>query len=186
MLGAPRGPASREARICRKFAYPLVNLNKQLVALHCGGSLRSVARCHRPSSINRMLVMDVTRAIRAASHQQEADLVQAQIRADLAAGRRSLFKPAAPRPGPSTDVLEGRIAEELDLIVRQLGQVGDILSDDPILLHRHAAQLQSIDLMQQKLRHLGSIVASDDKAMAVDRVTLVNLKTRLTRTSLLP
>lgn len=78
-------------------------------------------------------------------------------------------------------MLEERIAEELELIVRQLGQVGDVLSNDPILLHRHAAQLQSIDLMQQKLRHLGSIVAAADKGMAADQVTLSNLKARLTR-----
>lgn len=119
--------------------------------------------------------------VKAPIDQQQVDLAQAKIREDLASGRRSLFKPAPSRPGRSEDVLEERIAEELELIVRQLGQVGDVLSNDPILLHRHAAQLQSIDLMQQKLRHLGSIVAAADKGMAADQVTLSNLKARLTR-----
>lgn len=114
-------------------------------------------------------------------HQQQIDAAQAQIRADLAAGRRSLFKEAPPRPARTQNELDERIAEELELIVRQLGQVGDLLSDDPILLHRHSVQLQSIDLMQQVLGHLGNIVKSGDKKMAADQVTLSELKARLTR-----
>lgn len=102
------------------------------------------------------------------SHQQDVDLAQAKIRADLASGRRSLFKPAPPQPARSQDVLEERVAEEIELIVRQLGQVGDVLSDDPILLQRHSAQLQLIDIMQQKMRHLASVIASSEKAMAVE------------------
>lgn len=119
-------------------------------------------------------------------HQQQVDLVQAEIRADLLAGRRSLFKPPPPGPRPSEDVLDERIAEELDHLIRQLAHIGDMLSDDPILLHRHAAQLQSIDLMQQVLGHLERVVASADKPMAVDRVTLSELKARLKRQALRP
>jgi len=117
-------------------------------------------------------------------HQQLVDLAQAQIRADLLAGRRSLFKPPPPGAGRSDHVLDERIAEELDLVIRQLAHIGAILSDDPILLRRHAAQLQSIDLMQQVLGHLGSVVASADKPMAVERVTLSELKARLKRKAL--
>ena len=120
-------------------------------------------------------------ANKAPAHQQRVDLVQARIRADLLAGRRSLFKAPPPAPRLSEHVLDARIAEELDLVIRQLGQIGDTLSDDPVLVHRHAAQLQSIDLMQQVLGHLGRVVASADKAMAVERVTLSELKARLQR-----
>ena len=81
-------------------------------------------------------------------------------------------------------MVDGRIAEELALISRQLGRLGDVLADDPILLRRHAAQLQSIDLMQQVLGQLESIVKSADKAMAIDQVTLVELKVRLSRKAL--
>jgi hypothetical protein len=121
---------------------------------------------------------------RVPAHQQQVDLLQAKIRADLLAGRRSLFKapPAAPRQ--SGRVLDARITEELDLVIRHLAQIGDILSDDPILVHRHAAQLQSIDLLQQVLGHLGRVVASADKAMAVERITLSELKARLKRKAL--
>lgn len=97
-----------------------------------------------------------------------------------------MFKPPPAEPARSEHMLDERIAEELDLLVRQLGQIGDILSDDPILLHRHAAQLQSIDLMQQVLGHLGRVVASADKSIAVERVTLSELKARLMRKALRP
>jgi hypothetical protein len=117
-------------------------------------------------------------------HQQAVDAAQAAIRADLEAGRRTLFKPPPPSPGRSNDLLDQRIAEELDLVVRKLEQLGDVLVGDPILLHRHAQQLQSLDLVQQVLGHLGRVVASRDRGMAVERVTLVELKSRLRRTAL--
>ena len=118
------------------------------------------------------------------AHQQAVDAAQAAIRADLEAGRRSLFKPPPPGPGKSGDLLDQRIAEELELVIRQLEQLGDVLVGDPILLRRHAQQLQSVDLMQQVLGHLGRVVAAGDRAMAVDRITLVELKARLQRTAL--
>jgi hypothetical protein len=115
-------------------------------------------------------------------HQREVDAVQAQIRAEIAAGQREFFRPAqTPLPKTSDDVLDQRIAEELELVVRHLEQLGGTLSVDPILLHRHAPQLQSIDLMQQVLGHLARLVASADKEAALDRVTLTELKGRLKR-----
>ena len=129
-----------------------------------------------------------TRALLATSnepvHQQLVDLAQADIRADLLAGRRSLFKAPPAGPRPSGDLLDERIAEELDLVIRQLGDIGDVLAEDPILLSRHTAQLQSIDLMQQVLGHLGRVVASADKATAVDGITLTALNARLKRKAL--
>src|SRR5688500_7719037 len=98
-----------------------------------------------------MMAMVDNRALPTASsvplHQQEVDRIQAEIRADLLAGRRSLFKPAQAGPRPSDDVLDERIAQELELAIRQLEQIGDLLAEDPILLQRHAMQLQSIDLL---------------------------------------
>jgi hypothetical protein len=120
----------------------------------------------------------------APAHQRAVDAAQAEIRADLHAGRRNLFKPPPPSPGRSDDLLDQRIAEELALVVRQLERLGEVLVGDPILLHRHPQQLQSIDLMQQVLGHLGRIVGARDRDLAVDRVTLVELKSRLKRTAL--
>jgi hypothetical protein len=130
--------------------------------------------------VNRALLA----TYKAPAHQQAVDAAQAAIRADLEAGRRTLFKPPPPSPGRSDDLLDQRIVEELDLVVRKLEQLGEVLVGDPILLHRHAQQLQSLDLVQQVLGHLGRVVASRDRAMAVERVTLVELKSRLKRSAL--
>jgi hypothetical protein len=130
--------------------------------------------------VNRALLATYS----APAHQQAVDAAQAEIRADLEAGRRSLFKPPPPSPGRSDFVLDQRVAEELELVVRQLERLGEVLVSDPILLHRHAQQLQSVDLMQQVLGHLGQVVAARDKTMAVDRITLVALKARLKRKAL--
>ena len=130
--------------------------------------------------VNRALLA----TYKAPVHQQVVDATQAAIRADLAAGRRSLFKPAPANPGRSASVLDERIAEELELVVRHLERLGEVLVEDPILLRRHAAQLQSLDLMQQVLGHLGRVVAARDRAMAVDAITLVELKSRLKRKAL--
>ncbi len=118
-------------------------------------------------------------------HQREIDAAQARVRAEIAAGHREFFRPAQTAlPKASEDPLDQRIAEELDYVVRQLDQLGNMLASDPILLHRHAAQLQSIDLIQQVLGHLGRIVVSADKEAAVERVTLTELKGRLKRAPL--
>lgn len=122
-------------------------------------------------------------------HQQQIDAIQAAIRSEAGEGgaaRPSLFKPPPPRPAPSTDILDHRVAEELDYIVRKLEQLGGILANDPILLRRHAYELQSIDLMKQSLRHLAQVVAAQDKALAAEQVTLTELKSRLRRKALTP
>lgn len=123
-------------------------------------------------------------------HQRQVDAIQAAIRsgagADAGSVRPGLFKPPPPRPAPSANQLDHRISEELEFIVRQLEQLGGTLSNDPILLHRHSAELQSIDLMKQSLRHLAQVVAAQDKAHAADLVTLTALKARLQRKPLRP
>ena len=119
-------------------------------------------------------------------HQRHVDAVLAAVRSEGAPARPPLFKPAPVRPEPSRDVLDHRISEELATLRRRLELLGGILAADPILLSRHAAQLQSIDLVQQVLGHLGDVIASADRARAVELITLTELKARLTRTSLAP
>jgi hypothetical protein len=118
----------------------------------------------------------------AGAHQRDVDALQARVRAEMATGHRELFRPApTPVPQASENLLDRRIAEELELVVRQLEQLGGMLAADPILLHRHATQLQSIDLIGQVLGHLGRIVGSAEREAAVERVTLTELKGRLKR-----
>ena len=106
------------------------------------------------------------------------------VRAEERAARPPLFKPPPPRPAPSQDVLDQRIAEELASVRRRLDHLGDTLAADPILLHRHSPQLQSIDLIQQILGHLADVIATEDRASAVELVSLTELKGRLKRTPL--
>jgi len=128
----------------------------------------------------------LVRSKRPSEHQQQIDAIQAAIRSDEGAARPSLFKPAPPRPAPSANLIDHRVAEEMEYIVRKLEQLGGILANDPILLHRHSYELQSIDLMKQSLRHLAQIVAAQDKALAAGQVTLTELKSRLQRKALTP
>jgi hypothetical protein len=115
------------------------------------------------------------------AHQRAVDEMQAAIRAEGRTARPPLFKPAPPRPEPSANLLDHRVAEELEAISRRLELLGATLANDPILLHRHGAQLQSIDLIKQMLCHLSQVVAADEKEKAVALITLSELKARLLR-----
>lgn len=94
-------------------------------------------------------------------HQREVDTLQAALRRERQEGKRALF-----RPPPAA-------------------ALGGVLVGDPILVARHAAALQDIDLIGQTLGHLARIVAAADKPAAAERVTLAELKCRLQRKPLL-
>ena len=137
--------------------------------MRCGG----VAMLH--------LVRSEESGSSASAHQREVDAIQAAIRAEGGGARPSIFKPAPPRPAPSQDPLDHRIAEELETIGRRLDLLGGALANDPALVHRHAAQLQSLDLIRQLLSHIAQVVATEDKEQAVALITLSELKGRLRR-----
>ena len=86
----------------------------------------------------------------------------------------------APSP-PNEDVLHIRLGEELDYVRRLLDIMGDQLSGDPILLHRHSVALQSIDRMGQILGHVGRVIRSSEPNAAVEEIGMSDLKARLTR-----
>ena len=120
-------------------------------------------------------------------HQRRIDEIQAAIRAETApAPTRNLFKPAPKRSPPSTDPLDHHLSEELECIRRHLEQLGGVLAGNPLLVQRHATQLQSIDLINQVLGHISGIIASEDRALAVEQVTLRELRSRLQRKPLPP
>lgn len=118
------------------------------------------------------------------AHQRQVDEMIAAVRAELQPARPSLFKPAPPKPEPSSRLLDHRIAEELEYLSRLLDQLGAVLSDDPILLMRHMGPMQSIDLMKQTLGQLARVIAAEDKEAVADRITLTELKGRLQRRAL--
>jgi hypothetical protein len=119
-------------------------------------------------------------------HQRRVDELQAQVRGEGEVVRPAIFKPAPPRPGPSASPLDHRISEEIECIRRHLDLLGGALVGDRVLLHRHGSQLQSIDRINQLLGHLARIIAAEQKAMAVDQVTLQDLRARLQRRPLSP
>ena len=120
-------------------------------------------------------------------HQRRIDEIQAAIRAETAPSpTRNLFKPAPKRSPPSTDPLDHHLAEELECIRRHLEQLGGVLAGNPLLVQRHATQLQSIDLINQVLGHISGIIASEDRELAVEQVTLRELRSRLQRKPLPP
>lgn len=120
-------------------------------------------------------------------HQRRIDEIQAAIRAETApAPRPSLFKPAPKRSPPSTEPLDHRLSEELECIRRRLELLGGVLAGNPLLIQRHATELQSIDLINQVLGHISEIISSEDKPLAVEQVTLRELRARLQRKPLPP
>lgn len=117
-----------------------------------------------------------------ARHQKEVDDLFRRIKAEGSApAKPPLFKPAPPRLEASRDGMDHRVAEELGTIQRRLEQLGDVLSKEPLLLHRYGTQLQSLDLIMQQLGHLAKVVATEDKLAAAEKVTLQELRQRLSR-----
>lgn len=115
------------------------------------------------------------------AHQREVDAMMAEIRASMTPAKRPLFKEPPPRPALSSNAIDHRIAEEIDTIRRQLDAIGDALIGDPILLNRHATQLQALDLTNQVLAHLAEVIKADDKVAGVEAVKMDDLRARLKR-----
>lgn len=103
--------------------------------------------------------------------------MMAAIRANPA--QRPLFKSSPPDRALSAGAIEAGLAEELEMIRQRLEAIGDILIGDPVLLQRHAASLQGLDLTDQVLVHLAAVIRAQDKPAAVDAVSMEDLRARL-------
>ncbi|MDB5706794.1 MAG: PilZ protein [Sphingomonas bacterium] len=118
-------------------------------------------------------------------HQRRVDEIQSQARRDGV--RASLFKP---RPAASIplagaeDPLSRRLSEELGYVRRLLDAIGDRLVADPIVLQKHADILQSFDVVGQMIGHVADVVAAADRAAAVERIGMQDLRSRLKRGAL--
>jgi hypothetical protein len=88
--------------------------------------------------------------------------------------------PAAPARA-SDELLRLRLGEELDYVRRMLVALGDQLSGDPILIRRHAVALQSLDIVEQILGHVGNVIRSNEPHSAIESIGMGDLKARLTR-----
>ena len=116
-------------------------------------------------------------------HQARCDVIQADFRAEQKA-RPSIRRDPPPTPKaliPTDNELMLRLAEEVEYARRRLGAMGDELASDGLIVSRHLAELQSLDIAGQMLGHIAAVLRSSDIAGAVDRIGMADLKSRLTR-----
>jgi hypothetical protein len=116
-----------------------------------------------------------------ASTQAECDAIQAAAR--LEATEAIVVHPVAADdlPEPTSDLIEARLAEEIEYAQRLLEAVGDRFIADPLILQRHQSTMQSFDIIGQLLGHLAKVVGSNDKPAAIDRIGMQELRARLKR-----
>ena len=112
-----------------------------------------------------------------------SDVIHADFGAEQTA-RPSIRRDPPPSPAaiaPTDDQLRLRLAEELEYAQRMLTSMGDELSCDGLIVSRHLAELQTIDIVGQMLGHIATVVRSSDQSAAVDGIGMAELKARLMR-----
>jgi len=114
--------------------------------------------------------------------QAECDAIQAAARHDRDNRLPRLHEVARVAPlEPTDDLIESRLAEEIEYAQRLLEAVGDCFVSDPVILERHETTMQSFDIIGQLLGHLSKVVGAKDKHQAIDRIGMQELRSRLKR-----
>jgi hypothetical protein len=114
-----------------------------------------------------------------ATSQAECDAILAAARE---AGGGNLFLHAEQPPlEPTDDIIEFRLAEELEYAQQLLEVVGDRFVSDPLILQNHMTTMQSFDIIGQLLGHLAKVVGSKDKKEAIERIGMHELRVRMKR-----
>jgi len=128
-----------------------------------------------------------TKAARIAAGHADRDMIHADLGGEQkprpSIRREAPSPPTSPRP--TEDQLRIRLAEELEYARRMLNSMGDELSSDVLVVSRHLAELQAIDIVGQMLGHIASVLRSSDPAAAVDTIGMGELKARLMRRDVL-
>lgn len=120
---------------------------------------------------------------RQVTDQERCDQIQADARRQPGDRiRRGTL--SAPPLQASPELIDRRLAEEIDYCRRVLVAVGERLVADNLVIARHASTLQSFDVIAQMLGHLGTVVGAADREDAVDRIGMEDLRTRIRRRSL--
>lgn len=109
--------------------------------------------------------------------QARCDAIQAAFRT----GGRSAGGPgdSPPQIALTEDVLNLRLAEELDYARRMLDEMGDDLAADMGVVMRHSVALQAVDIVGQMLGHIANVVRSADPQASVERIGMGDLKARI-------
>lgn len=87
---------------------------------------------------------------------------------------------AAERSFDDTVVLS-RMSEEISYLGRVMGHVGHLLSEDPLLRHRHGRIIQEVAMGEEKLDQLAAVLKSSDLVDAVERSITGSMRARLLR-----
>jgi hypothetical protein len=85
-------------------------------------------------------------------------------------------------PGGPTN-LDQLLAEELDHARRMLEEMGDELALDVAVVTEHGLALQAVDIVGQMIGHIANVVRAEDRAAAVDRIGMCELKAKLGATA---
>ena len=107
------------------------------------------------------------------------------IRADFGVEQKARPSPRPQAQVPTEDPLRLRLAEELEYARRMLNSMGDELASDVVMVGRHLAELQTIDIVGQMLGHITAVIRSSDPPGAVDAIGMGALKARLMRKNVL-
>lgn len=119
----------------------------------------------------------------ASTAQARCDDVQAAARLPGDRIRRGSLTPIASIT-PSTDLLDRRLAEEIDYARRLLQAMGERLAGDATVLARHTSTLQAFDVIGQMLGYLSGVVGAADRDQAIDAIGMEDLRSRIRRRSL--
>jgi hypothetical protein len=123
----------------------------------------------------------------ARSEQARVDSIQSGIRAGMAPTSASPAAPAAIAPPnvaePLATDIDGLVAEELCALRHMLENVGEQLSEDPVIVQHYPATLQSFDLACQTLGHLAAVLRAENRSSAIAAVGIEELRQRLQRKS---
>jgi hypothetical protein len=79
----------------------------------------------------------------------------------------------------SVSPLDLRLAAELDHARQMLVAMGDELALNHDVVAEHGVALQAVDIVGQMLGHIANVVRAADRAAAVDRIGMCELKATL-------
>ena len=75
--------------------------------------------------------------------------------------------------------LDRTLAEQLDHARDMLMEMGDELAMNQEVVAEHGVALQAVDIVGQMLGHIANVVRAEDRAAAVDRIGMCELKATL-------
>lgn len=75
--------------------------------------------------------------------------------------------------------LDLRLAAELDHARDMLVTMGDELALNQDVVAEHGLALQAVDIVGQMLGHIANVVRAEDRAAAVERIGMCELKAKL-------